>query len=202
MLKRENTEWSQFYWFDIPQTDLPRVMLIGDSIVAGSRGFTVEKLRGTATVAAYSTSKVAGDPAISRELGFAFSEYPVDLVCFNNGLHGLDVDDESYRDGLVEMVELLRIATRAKLLWRSSTPITVKGKPEEFDPKLNPVVLRRNAIAVEEMTKLGIPCDDLYAAVAGHPEFSAGDGFHYNSNGYIAIAEHVAAAISTALASR
>ena len=67
-MKREEIEWSQFYWFDSSRSDLKRVLLIGDSIVAGSREYAAKKLSGKATVAAFSTSKIVGDPAIHREL--------------------------------------------------------------------------------------------------------------------------------------
>lgn len=34
-MKREKIEWCQFYWFDTPERHLPRILLIGDSIVVG-----------------------------------------------------------------------------------------------------------------------------------------------------------------------
>ena len=55
-MQRESIEWCQFYWFDTAAVHLPRILLIGDSIVAGHRQALAERLKGRATVAAFSTS--------------------------------------------------------------------------------------------------------------------------------------------------
>lgn len=192
---RERIEWSQFYWFDSDRSDLKRVLLIGDSIVAGSRDDAAKILAGKATVAAFSTSKIVGDPAIQRELMLALADYPIDFIYFNNGLHGLDYDDAFYRRGLEEFIDFLTLISRAGLCWRHSTPITVSGKPEEFDVR-NEVVIRRNAIAAEVMGARGIPVDDMYGVVANRPEISSGDGFHYTAEGNRIIAGHAAETIT------
>ena len=70
-MQRESIEWCQFYWFDTAAVHLPRILLIGDSIVAGHRQALAERLKGRATVAAFSTSKIVGDPALPREIGRA-----------------------------------------------------------------------------------------------------------------------------------
>ena len=46
---------------------MARILLIGDSIVAGHRQALAERLKGRATVAAFSTSKIVGDPALTAE---------------------------------------------------------------------------------------------------------------------------------------
>ena len=55
MLDREKVEWSQHYWCDTDDNTLPRVLLIGDSIVAGHRFDVSDRLKGIATVAAFSS---------------------------------------------------------------------------------------------------------------------------------------------------
>ncbi len=192
---REKIEWSQFYWFDSDRSNLKRVLLIGDSIVAASRDGVAKALENKATVAGFSTSKIVGDPAIHRELMLALSDYPIDYIYFNNGLHGLDYDDAFYRRGLEEFTDFLVLTSRAKLCWRHSTPITVCGKPEQLDAK-NDIVVRRNAIAAEIMAARNIPVDDLYAAVVNRPEICSGDGFHYKPEGNQLIAGHAAATIA------
>ena len=196
MLRREDIEWCQFYWFSTGAVQLPRVLLIGDSIVAGSRSEVADRLAGEVAVAAFSTSKIVGDPAIYRELALALADYPIDLIYLNNGLHGLDCDDELYRRGLADLVDFLRInAPRTRLVWRSSTPITRRDDPAHFDAGLNAVVQRRNRIAEAVMAEREIPVYDLYSVVAGRPELSSGDGFHYNAAGVAVIADHTAAAV-------
>lgn len=195
-MKREEIEWSQFYWFDSSRSDLKRVLLIGDSIVAGSREYAAKKLGGKATVAGFSTSKIVGDPAIHRELMLAFSDYPIDFVYFNNGLHGLDCDDAFYRRGLEEFVDFLRLTGHARLCWRNSTPITVNGDPAKFDPR-NEIVIRRNRIAAEVMAARDIPVDDMYSFLAGRTELCSGDGFHYTPEGSRLIGERTAETVSS-----
>lgn len=192
---REKTEWSQFYWFDSGRNDLKRVLLIGDSIVAATRDYVAELLAEKATVAAFSTSKIVGDPAIQRELMLALADYPIDFIYFNNGLHGLGYDDAFYQRGLEQFTNFLTLTSRAKLCWRHSTPITVNGKAEEFDAR-NDIIIRRNAIATKIMSKLDIPVDDMYRVLVNRPEISAGDGFHYKPEGNRIIAEHAAETIS------
>ena len=198
-MNREDIEWCQFYWHTTGNHDLPRVLLIGDSIVSGHRGEVAERMKGKATIGAYSTSKIVGDPAIYRELALALADYPIDLIYFNNGLHGFSYDDAFYRRGLEEFVDFLRLNTKARLIWRSSTPITVKDNPSELDPERNAVVLRRNRIAEEIMNARGIPVDDLYPLMLNHPEYRSKDGYHYQEAGIHAQADHIAATLTEAL---
>ena len=195
---REKTEWSQLYWFDTAETKLPRVMLIGDSIVVGHAPALAKKLAGTATVAFFATSRIVGDPAYARELGVALADMRVDLVEFNNGLHGKH-DLAFYREHLAQTVDQLRLFCRCPIRWRSSTPITVRDDPAELDPKADPVVVARNAAAREIMAERDIPVDDLYSAMLGHPEWRVPDGHHYNAAGQEAQAEFLAAILKDCL---
>lgn len=201
-MKRENTEWCQMYWFNTEIRYLPRILLIGDSIVAGHRNAVAERLKDSAAVGGFSSSKIVGDPGFYRELGLAMADYPVDYIYFNNGLHGLDCSDESYRHGLEELIQFLRTNTRARLIWRNSTPITEDGHPENLSGKLNPIVIRRNQIAAEVMKQYHIPVDDLYTPMLEHPEYRVKDGFHYQTAGTEAQADHIAATLKKALKNR
>lgn len=198
-MNREEIEWCQFYWFTTGNHDLPRILLIGDSIVAGHRGQVAERMKGKATIEAYSTSKIVGDPAIYRELALALADYPIDIIYFNNGLHGFSYDDAFYRRGMEEFVDFLRLNTKARLIWRSSTPITVKDNTEQLDPVKNEVVLRRNRIAEEIMKERGILIDDLYTPMLNHPEYRSKDGYHYQEAGVNAQADHIAAYLTALL---
>lgn len=202
IMTRESIEWCQHYWFNTENPDNPRILLIGDSIVVGHREKVADALKGIAVVGAFSSSKFVSDPAFYRELMLALADYPIDYIYFNNGLHGLTSSDGEYRRGLEELIQFLRTNTRARLYWRSSTPITVAGSPEKLDEAQNAVVIRRNRIAQEVMVKHHIPTDDLYAVMLNHPEYSAKDGFHYNDVGVAAQVEHIAAFLKEAFASR
>ena len=201
-MKRERIEWCQFYWFDTAETSLPRILLIGDSIVVGHGQAVAQRLKGVATVGFYSTSKIAGDPAIFRELALALADEPIDIVLFNNGLHGIDCSDDFYRAGLELFTDTLRRSTRAMLAWRNSTPVTVSEKPAELEPEKNGVVLRRNAIAEAVMAERNIPVFDLYSMMLDHPEYRRMDGYHYLDAGIERQADLVADYLRGMLARR
>ena len=188
---RESTEWSQLYWFNTEDAALPRILLVGDSIVVGHGPVLAKKLAGTATVAFFATSRIVGDPAFARELGVALADMHIDLVEFNNGLHGKH-DLDYYREHLAQTVDQLRLFCRCPIRWRSSTPVTVRDDPFNLDPDTDPVVVARNEAAAEIMEDRDIPVDDLYTAMLEHPEWRALDGYHYNDAGKDAQAEFLA----------
>ncbi|MBQ4479636.1 MAG: SGNH/GDSL hydrolase family protein [Victivallales bacterium] len=190
---REPIEWSQFYWYATDQPELPRVLLIGDSIVVGSHGAVAERLSGKATIGMMATSKIVGDPGFLLDLELALSDYLPQVIVFNNGLHGRDYDDAFYRDGLVVALERLQAkCPHAKLLWRSSTPVTAEGDPTKPDPVVNALVERRNRIATEVMAERNIPVLDVYPLLLNHPEYRVPDGYHYKAEGYNCIADFLA----------
>ena len=190
---REAIEWSQFYWYATDRAELPRVLLIGDSIVVGSAGAVQTRLGEHATLATFASSKIVGDPGYNLELELILSDYLPQVILFNNGLHGRDYPDDFYSAGLVVALERLQAkCPQAKLLWRSSTPVTVEGDPATLDPVVNALVERRNRIAAEVMTSRGIPVFDLYTHMLDHPELRVADGYHYLQPGYERIAEFLA----------
>jgi len=200
-LARESTEWAQFYWLNTEIDTLPRVLLIGDSIVVGYHEAVADILKGKATVSFYSTSKCVGDPSIYKELEYALGEYKIDLVHFNNGLHGFTTEDREYGKSLEEYAERLHIqAGNAKLAFALSTPITVVGNPGKKDSLKNSRVLERNRLAAEIMSRKGIPVDDLYTLMDDcQKEYSISDGYHYNDEGYFRLGNCVAHFISELL---
>ena len=189
MIQRESIEWCEMYWYATEHPELPRVLLVGDSIVVGERERLANILAGQVTVGGFSTSKIVGDPALFRELDFVLSDYPPNLIVFNNGLHQLKCDDDFYRRGLEMTLDYFEERIPVRILWRNTTPVSLVGHPEILDEKLNAVVLRRNAIAEEIMARRGIPVIDLYTPMAAHPEYGKGDSCHYKPEGYLAQAE-------------
>ncbi len=193
-MQRESTEWARFYWYNTEETELPRVLLIGDSIVAGYNESVAKELEGKATVAFYSTSKCVGDSSIYNELKYALGEYEIDLVHFNNGLHGFTTTEEDYGKFLAQYTDKLqKMVWDTQLVWAMSTPITEVGNPAAMDSEKNTRVIERNRLAAEVMSERGIPVNDLYSLMADcQEEYSAGDGYHYNAEGTEFQGKHVA----------
>ncbi len=196
--QREGIEWAILRWEQTNDQTLPRVLLIGDSITNGYTGPVRGLLKGKANVDMLATSKNVCDPAFVLELTLATHGYKHAVIHFNNGLHGGHLTDAQYEAGLRRMVAKLReLAPGAKLVWGSCTSaVTLPDK--QLNPQSNGVVLRRNEIAARVMTELGIPIDDLYAAIVDHCDWHS-DSLHFNQEGYAALAASVVRAVEPSL---
>lgn len=200
-IRRENTEWCNIWIPEATRTDLPRVLLIGDSICNGYHTGVEKELRGKCLVAMLATSSALGDPALTEQVKLLVGNYKFAAIHFNIGLHGWDATEEEYRQQFPKLVQVIRQgAPAAKLVWATSTPWRQPAPNlREFGEK-NERVKARNIIVVELAAQEHIPVDDLYHLVEDHPEYSGGDGVHYNAKGQAAEAAQVAQAILDVLA--
>jgi lysophospholipase L1-like esterase len=195
-LIREGTEWCDIWIAHADKTDLPRVLLIGDSITRGYYGEVEKRLTGKAYVARLATSRFLADPVFAAEVKLILSEAKFDVIHFNNGMHGWGYTEEEYRQFYPQFIALLRQgAPAAKLICANTTPVRVAGKNTELDPKTERARVR-NAIANEFAAKENIPMDDLFTLVIGHPEYNDAGGIHFTSAGIQAQAGQVAAEIA------
>src|SRR4051795_9542211 len=71
---RENIEWLDVWVPNTNAHDLPRVLLIGDSITRAYYPEVEQRLKGKAYVARLATSKSVGDPALLQEIALVLSE--------------------------------------------------------------------------------------------------------------------------------
>jgi len=121
---RERIEWADIWVTDANKDDLPRVLLIGDSITRGYFGGVEQHLAGKAYCARLTTSKCVSDPSFLDEVTLVLKQYKFAVIHFNNGLHGWGYSEEQYRDGLVRLMEKFKEhASDAKLIWAATTPI-------------------------------------------------------------------------------
>lgn len=196
---REGIEWCDIWIADADKSDLPRVLLVGDSITRGYYAEVEKRLAGKAYVARLTTSRFLADPVFASELKLILSSAKFDVIHFNNGMHGWGYTEEEYRESFPAFISLLRQgAPNAKLICATTTPVRLAGKLSEFDPKTARVRVR-NTIAVESATKEHIPVDDLFSLVEGHSDYNGADGVHFNSTGIQAQGEQVGAEITKLL---
>lgn len=178
---------------DDPQ--LPRVLLIGDSI---SIGYTVpvrEALAGKANVHRAPTNC---GPTINgiKEIDKWLAGGKWDVIHFNFGLHDLkqingkhQVGIEDYENNLRTLAEKLK-ATGAKVIWCSTTPV-----PEG---KLNPPrsfgdVAKFNEAAARVMKDLEMPTNDLYTfALERQADIQKKNDVHFTAAGSKVLGEEVA----------
>jgi len=198
---RESIEWCDIWISHANETNLPRVLLIGDSIARDYYGEVEKRLAGKAFVARLATSRFVADPVLLKEIELVLSQEKFDVVHFNNGMHGWQHSEEEYRKAFPKLIETIRAhARKAKLIWATTTPLR-NGKDVTWDTKAeysDERIAARNAIAVEIVTAQKIPTADLNATVRGRPELHS-DNVHLNSKGSLILATEVCAAVEKLL---
>ena len=186
-LAGRETAWD--FVADDPQ--LPRVLLIGDSI---SRGYTLAVRHALAGKA-----NVHRAPANCGPTAMGLQKLPAwlgtgkwDVIHFNFGIHDRQTEKSTYAANLQKLVGQLR-QTGARLIWARTTPAGPGQNKEKFTAEQCD---RVNRIADAFMQQAGIPEDDLYALVQPHlAEWQNPNDVHFNQQGYDALGQQVAASI-------
>jgi hypothetical protein len=193
---REPIEWIRLWLPNVGKKDLPQVLLLGDSITQAYYEDVAADLKAKAYVGYLTSSLSVGDPMLPQQITLVLKNYSFDVIHFNNGLHGKDYSELEYARYFPQFVKTIQTNARgAKLIWTSSTPVRTGKDMSDFAP-FTKRVIARNKIAADYVRKVGIPIDDLYSVVAGHPEYYLGvDGTHPNPQGRAAEARDVAASI-------
>jgi len=184
----------------------PRVLLIGDSILNGYKGQVIKALKGKAYVDAWVNPYHQSEHLNNNLLPNVLAQGPYDVVHFNMGLHGWPegrIKDGTFKPltkGYVESIK--QQAPKARIIWASSTPVTMKDKPSEFEPEINPVIIDHNRKAAEVMSKLKVPVNDLYGHLTSHLALAKGDRFHWTGPAYRIMADRVTASVLLELKER
>lgn len=180
---RERIEWADIWVTDANKNDLPRVLLIGDSITKGYFGEVEKRLAGKACCARLTTSKCVSDPFFPAEVQLLLKQYKFAAIHVNNGLHGWGYTEEQYRDGLLRLMNTFqKHAGDAKIIWATTTPVRERDNLQQISERTERVIAR-NQIAAEIMKEHDIPTNDLYGLVEQHPDWHSGDGVHFNGKG-------------------
>ena len=192
---RENIEWSISYAYHLTDSgkDLPRVLLVGDSICNFYKDNVISYLDGRMNVTYWVSSFCATSPL--HELAFkthlAQSRY--DVVHFNNGLHSLDADVTGWTNGIVGAWASIRARQpQAALVWCTTTPTTNAAKTACVE-KLNAAALAAagNSPGVGPMR-----VDDLFSLMDPLSRSSYWvDEVHPSTAGRAIEAERVAASV-------
>ena len=190
-LVRERIEWCDIWITNANTDDLPRVLMIGDSITRGYFGGVEQALQGKANCARLTTSRCICDPVFFEELLMVLRQYRFHVIHFNNGLHGVGYTDAQYRHAFARLMEALRKHRRgARLIWATSTPVRDRADLAMLS-QTTETVRRRNRIALEFLAGTDVEVDDLFALAIDHPEHHSSDGVHFNAKGKAAQIEQV-----------
>lgn len=188
---REATEWSNFRANATNDATLPRLLLIGDSIVAGYQGLVTEKLRGKMNVSFWASSKCATDPSYFQELDLVLKADRYDVILFNNGLHSLSTDRVEWAFAYRQAVRFIRaLRPEARLFLATSTPLK--------DPELTLKAQELNEIVQETAESENLPIIDLFGLMnpLDRSEFWS-DTFHYHVKGRELQAEKIVESIAS-----
>jgi lysophospholipase L1-like esterase len=195
---REAIEWCDIWISHANETKLPRVLLIGDSIVRDYYSEVEKRFAGKAYVARLSTSRFVSDSVLRKEIEQVLDAAAFDVILFNNGMHGWQHSEADYRKAFPKLIKTIRArAPKAKLIWATTTPLR-DGKDVTYDTKAaysDDRIAARNGIAAEVVTAKKIPIVDLNAAVRGRPDLHS-DNVHFNGQGNQILATQVSAAVS------
>ena len=198
---REAIEWCDIWISHANETKLPRVLLIGDSIVRDYYPEVEKRLSNKAFVARLSSSRFISDPVLLKEIELVLDGTKFDVIQFNNGMHGWQHTEAEYRKAFPKLIKTMRAhAPKARLVWATTTPLR-DGKDVTYDTKAqysDERIAARNAIAAEFVTAQNIPTDDLNASMRGHPEYHS-DNVHFNSQGIQIQADQVSVEIEKLL---
>ncbi len=193
---KEIFEWINS-WCDFAHNDdLPRVLLVGDSICQGYQQAVRDLLRGVCYVDFFADT-YAVDSKIYRILFKTFYEdSKYDLVHFNHGLHGGHMRASTYKN---QLEKLLTKTVTCKLVLATSTIVYDEGN-KKVNKTWKKLVNARNAALYEIAERHGYEVNDLYTLSTEIPkQYRNQDGVHYLAPGYETLAKQVAETVKKSL---
>jgi len=194
--QRQRVEGRSSCW-DFVQDDfnLPRVLLIGDSVSGGYTLATRTFLAGKANV--HKAPENCGPTANGlKKLDHWLGDGKWQVIHFNFGLHDSKTSVADYEARLRQIVVRLQ-KTGAKLIWASTTP-----RPADAKEGLAFVaaVVERNEVAVGIMSESGIWINDLFTYISPHvAQVQRPKDVHFTPEGYQLLGRRVAAEIEARL---
>jgi acyl-CoA thioesterase-1 len=196
--------------------DLPKVLVIGDSISIGYME-PLKKILADEAIVEHNPGNAAHTGRGRENLDAWLGDTKWDVIHFNHGLHDLKYVDpegkntdseekghlqipvEKYEENLEAIVQRLK-KTGAKLIFATTTPF-----PEKVEGPLRKIedLNRYNEAALRVMKKHGVAIDDLHAfALPRLAEFQRPHNVHFTPEGSAELAKEVARYIRESLAVR
>jgi len=190
----EEIEWTWEVRPPHPDTKLPNVLVLGDSISRNYFPEVTKDLAGTANVYLMASSTSVGDPRLPREIRefAAMENVPFRVVHFNNGMHGWGYTEAQYKAAFPNFLRTVRSLGHGNsaLIWATTTPV----QPQAFNGATNLRIDSRNAIALSFIDAAHISIDDQHALMMQHRDLYQ-DTVHFNNEGSKLMGDQTAAAI-------
>lgn len=194
-MKKEYFEWVHSWCDCATQNDLPRILLVGDSITCGYQEKVRELLKGVCYVDYIATSYAIDSKIYNVLLENFIKDSNYDLIHFNHGLHGVHMTKRTYKSRMLKLLKKIK----TDVVIATSTVVYQAGN-KKLDTKWKHRLAERNSVVNELAEELGFKIDDLYSVSLSIPkEFRADDGTHYKSEGYSVLAESVVNSVKNSL---
>ena len=190
---KERFEWVQSWCDEALSDDLPRVLLIGDSITRQYQARVRELLRGKCYVDYFSSSYAVDSPICKTLIKAFIGDSKYAIIHFNNGLHGFHIGKSAYKSRLKKILKAF--PNDCKVILASTTFVFEKGNmiPDQAWDKR---VSERNAAIDELSEEFGFPIDDLYSVSKTIDASGRSiDGTHFNEEGVDILTDSVVKSI-------
>jgi lysophospholipase L1-like esterase len=192
------------------KADLPKVVLLGDSIRLSYAPLVAKQLEGKTQIVSPPANGGDSGNVLKHLEEWAIREQPA-IVHFNAGIHDtkkakasgmFQVSPAEYEANLRQIVSRIRKETEATVLFATTTPIhdqrAAAARQERDYELLNASVEQYNAIAVKVMGELKVPIEDLHTVLAKPKggktldELIVADGVHLTPEGREMVGQAVA----------
>ena len=178
----------------IINSKMPRILLIGDSILNGYARQVIKKLDGKAYVDMW-VNPYHQSENLNKVLDRVLSQGPYDLIHFNVGLHGWQegrIKKGTFIPLTRDYVKVIKSRyPKAKLIWANSTPVTEKNNVAALDSEINPTIIEHNRMAKLVMDEMNVPINNFYELLDKNRKLAKGDRFHWNRPAYDLLADMV-----------
>ena len=178
----------------IINSKMPRILLIGDSILNGYARQVIKKLDGKAYVDMW-VNPYHQSENLNKVLDRVLSQGPYDLIHFNVGLHGWQegrIKKGTFIPLTRDYVKVIKSRyPKAKLIWANSTPVTEKNHVAALDSEINPTIIEHNRMAKLVMDEMNVPINNFHELLDRNRELAKGDRFHWTSPAYDLLADMV-----------
>ncbi len=164
-----------------PSKELPKVVLIGDSIRLSYAPTVIKQLKGKAVIVSPKANGQDSNNLLKHLAEWVIREKPT-IVHFNCGIHDtkkfkatgdFQVSPENYEANLRKIVSQIRAKTNAVVIFATTTPIlddrAAQARQGRNYELLGSSVEQYNTIAKKVMRDLKVPINDL-SAVLSKPE--------------------------------
>lgn len=185
-VKYETYEWDSTWIEHANDTEVPRILYIGDSISCATRHIATANSGNKIFFDGFGTSKGLDNPFFKESINVYVAQSPSkDAVIFNNGLHGWHLaDDGDYAAFYEDMVKFLLDKFK-------DVPIAIVLTTDVESAETSKRVTARNEEALKIAEKYSLPVIDLHSVSVANKNLLSEDGVHFTHEGYVSLADEI-----------